>query len=233
MIQKYLRHLKAQGPLIGRDPLIASIRSQGLTYLDYKAMLDLKQLVLECDQDGIQGDIIEAGCALGGSAILMAKTKTQARNLAIYDVFGMIPPPGEKDDQDVHERYETITKGESKGIEGGAYYGYENELFEKVSTSFTSNGVPAEEHNVKLVKGLFEDTLNPTAPVALAHLDCDWYDSVMVCLDRIAPHMVSGGRFVIDDYDAWSGARHAADDFLKNHSDFRLERRARVHLVKL
>lgn len=212
--------------------MIASIRAQGLTYLDYAAMKDLRQLVLDLKANGIQGDIMEAGCALGGSAILMAKTKEPERKLAIYDVFGMIPPPGEKDDSDVHERYETIAKGESKGIAGEAYYGYENELFEKVNQSFTQNGVPTSENNVAMCKGLFEDTLHPTAPVALAHLDCDWYDSVMVCLERIAPLMVAGGRFVIDDYDAWSGARKATTDFLNQNSDFRLERRTRVHLVK-
>ena len=71
---------------------------------------------------------------MGGSAVLMAKT--EPHGLQVYGVFGMIPPPGENDDQDVHDRYQTIVDGESKGIAGDTYYGYEKDLYTKVSDAF-------------------------------------------------------------------------------------------------
>ena len=48
--------------------------------------------------------------------------------MKVYDVFGMIPPPGEKDGADVHQRYATIAGGASKGIGGETYYGYRDDL---------------------------------------------------------------------------------------------------------
>ena len=59
------------------------------------------------------GLIIEAARA-GGSAIVMAAAKSGARPMKVYDVFGMIPPPGERDGEDVHERYEKIAGGDAR-----------------------------------------------------------------------------------------------------------------------
>ena len=88
------------------------------------------------------------------------------------------------------------------------------------------------EHNVELVKGLFEDTIDIEQPVALAHLDGDWYDSTMVCLERIAPRLSPGGRLVVDDYYSWSGCQRAVDDYFKGRSEFCLLERAKLHVVR-
>ena len=218
--------------MFGKDKDIAAIRREKLTYLDYPAMADIRAAVERVESEGIVGSIVEAGCALGGSAVLMAKAKSASRVLQVYDVFGMIPPPGDKDKQDVHDRYQTILAGDSKGIAGGTYYGYEKDLYSKVNQAFKRHNVPTEKHNIQLIKGLFEDTLHLSGPVALAHIDCDWYASVMVCLERIAPFMPAGGRFIMDDVGFWSGADNAVDDFLKGRADFKREQHARLHLVK-
>ncbi|MFN9838368.1 MAG: hypothetical protein ACK56L_20095 [Pseudanabaena sp.] len=41
------------------------------------------------------------------------------------------------------------------------------------------------DNNISLVKGFFEDHLIIDKPVVLAHIDCDWYDSVSTSLERI------------------------------------------------
>ena len=92
--------------------------------------------------------------------------------------------------------------------------------------------MPADERNVELVKGLFEDTIDLDAPVALAHLDGDWYESTMTCLERIAPLLVPGGRIVFDDYYYWSGCRRAVDEYFADRDGFTLEHRARLHVVR-
>ena len=50
----------------------------------------------------------------------------------VYDVFGMIPPPTDNDGEDVQQRYNEIVGGNSKGIKGKSYYGYEDDLYGKV-----------------------------------------------------------------------------------------------------
>ncbi len=134
---------------------------------------------------------------------------------------------------DVHERYATIVSGGSKGIGGETYYGYRQDLLAEVTESFSRHGLPVAESNVELIQGRFEDTLALDEPVALAHLDGDWYASTMTCLTRIAPLLAVGGRFVIDDYDAWSGCRAAVDEYFAGRPGFRFERRGRLHIVRV
>jgi hypothetical protein len=68
--------------------------------------------------------------------------------------------------------------------------------------------------------------------VALAHIDGDWYESVMTCLERQVPHLIPGGTLVIDDYDAWSGGRTAVDEYFGGKDGFDMEHRSRLHVVR-
>jgi predicted O-methyltransferase YrrM len=214
------------------EETIARARAEHLTYLRPTHLRELAASVQELESDGLPGLVIEAGTARGGSAIVMAAAKEPARPMKVYDVFGMIPPPGEADGADVHERYRRIAAGSAKGVGGETYYGYRDDLYGEVTESFTRLGVPAAENGVELVRGLFEDTIRLDEPVALAHLDGDWYESTMTCLERIAPLLVPGGRIVLDDYDKWSGCRAAVDEYFAGRDGFRFERRARLHVVR-
>jgi hypothetical protein len=163
---------------------------------------------------------------------VLAAVKARERPMKVYDVFGMIPAPGEHDGADVHERYAKIAAGGARGVGGDTYYGYRDDLYEEVTESFSRLGVPVEEHNVELVPGLFEDTIRLDEPVAFAHLDGDWYESTMTCLERIAPLLVPGGRIVLDDYYKWSGCRAAVDEYFADRDGFRLEHRAKLHAIR-
>ena len=147
----------------------------------------------------------------------------------------MIPEPGERDDADVRKRYDVIKDGKARGIRGDTYYGYREHLLEEVKNSFCELlGIrDVEEKGIRLIKGLFEDTLIVDGPVSLAHIDCDWYDSVMVCLERIVPRLVPGGVLVIDDYDHWSGCRKAVDDYFRDKTDgYVFEKKSRMHITR-
>lgn len=212
--------------------LIDRVTREKLTFLSPRALLDLRQLVREMDELSVPGSVIEAGCALGGSAIVIAASKSNDRPMTVHDVFGMIPKPGEHDGADVHERYEKIVAGAAEGFDGDTYYGYEKNLKDKVADSFARLDVDLITSNVSLVEGLFEDTIWPDGPVALAHVDGDWYKSVKVCLERIWPHLSRGGVIVIDDYDDWSGCRTAVDEFIRDTPEVLMQRKSRVHLRK-
>jgi O-methyltransferase len=210
------------------EETIARVRREHLTYLKEENLRELAAMVV----DAVPGLVIEAGTALGGSAIVMAAAKAPERPMKVYDVFGTIPPPGDHDGPDVHRRFATIAAGQAKGVGGETYYGYRADLYEEVTDSFARLGVPASEHNVELIRGLFEDTIEGDEPVAIAHLDGDWYESTMTCLTRIAPRLVSGGRIVLDDYYAWSGCRTAVDEYFKDRDGFRLQHGSRLHVVR-
>lgn len=213
--------------------VMAAVREEKLTYLTDLYLRSLVTCVLETEQAGRKGLLIEAGTAMGGSAIAMAAAKDPSRPMRVYDVFGMIPPPSERDGEDVIERYASIAEGKSRGLDGEVYYGYREDLLGEVTASFAKHGVPVESNNVTLVKGLFQDTLEVDEPVALAHVDGDWYESTMTCLERIAPQLVEGGRIVIDDYFMWSGCREAVDEYFADRPGYLVEHRAKVHIVRL
>ena len=215
------------------ESVIKRVRGERLTFLTIAALRDLALAAQDVEANHLPGLIIEAGTALGGSAIVLAAAKGTERPMKVYDVFGMIPEPGERDGEDVHERYRTIAAGEAKGFAGDTYYGYHDNLYDEVVWSFTQLGMEPAAHHVELVKGRFEDTIDLDEPVALAHLDGDWYASTMTCLERIAPLLVSGGRIVVDDYAQWSGCRQAVDDYFRDrHMDFRFEQHNRLHVVR-
>lgn len=214
-------------------PVIKKVRKENLTFLGEYPLYDIYSSIKHLERKKISGVFIEAGVALGGSAIVIASAKKISRPLFLYDVFAMIPPPSPKDGEDVIKRYNLIKAGLAKGIAGDRYYGYEVNLLNKVQNSFMKMGIDPETHHVTMVKGLFNETLHIQTPVAFAHLDGDWYESTYVCLERIWEHVSVGGRIIVDDYYHWSGCKLAVDDFFSNRKDFKFLKRSRLHIVKI
>jgi asparagine synthase (glutamine-hydrolysing) len=214
-------------------PIVRAVRADRLSYLEHSALSDLFETVRTIERNRGGGILIEAGCALGGSAIVIASAKSTSRPLYVFDVFGMIPPPSEHDGTDVHDRYRVIKSGRSEGIQGSTYYGYVQDLLPRVTESFRRHGLPLQSNNVHLVQGLFQETLCINEPVALAHLDGDWYESVRTCLERIEPWLTSGGVLIVDDYDTWSGCRKAVDRYFSDKKDnYKFIRKSRLHIVR-
>lgn len=201
------------------DQLISNIRSSKLTYCGPPKLENLVEACRTIQKDNVRGDFIEAGVALGGSAILLAKLKPSTSTLFLYDVYGLIPPPGEKDGQDSHKRFAEIASGKSPGIGGDVYYGYQEDLYEVVSENLRKYGLVPNSRDLFLIKGIFQDTLHVENPIALAHIDCDWYESVKTCIDRISPRLVAGGIVVFDDYSSYEGCKRAVDEWLGANSD--------------
>ena len=228
-----LGKLREQWYALGSSQLVRQVRQRRLTYLGYDALSDLEGAVRRLEAEDVPGIILEAGCALGGSTVVLGRTKHPERPLRAYDVFGMIPPPSDADGADIHARYETIVRGECEGIGGDPYYGYADNLRDRMADTLRSFGLDLEAHRIELVQGLFQDTLRVDRPVALAHIDADWYESVRTCLERIEPHLSYGGVLVIDDYDQWSGCRKAVDEYFADKRErYSFIRRSRLHIVR-
>jgi O-methyltransferase len=195
--------------------LIHAVRQKNLTFLSDKKLARLARLCEIAKLANSKDLFIEAGCALGGSAILLARHKPVNSDLRVYDIFAMIPAPSERDGADVHQRFEKIARGEATGLGGEPYYGYQENLYQRVCSTFSEFGIEANSNGVYLIKGLVEDTLHVDGPVFLAHIDVDWYDPVSVCLERIVPRLSTDGFLVLDDYNDWSGCRRAVDDYFR------------------
>lgn len=199
--------------------IIKKIRREKLTYLSSQKLASLATTCHAIEKANLPGIFIEAGCALGGSSILIASLKRAERPFFIYDVFGMIPAPTAEDPQDVHNRYKVISGGESQGIGGDKYYGYQENLYETVRFNLRRFRINCEAQAVSLVKGLVQETMEINQPVAFAHVDVDWHDPVMTCLEQITPNLIVGGAIILDDYHDWGGCRKATDEYFRKTGD--------------
>lgn len=222
-LRRKLRHWSDVARL---SPDSRRIRRERLTYLPARKLLRIESALSRIVRANVPGDIVEFGVALGGSAILLAKRAGEERRFFGLDVFAMIPPPtSERDDARSKERYRTIASGGATGLGDDLYYGYREDLYEHVASQLARFGKPVEGDRINLVKGLFQDTL-PTlniSRIALAHIDCDWYDPVCYCLNQTAARLSPGGLIVIDDYHDYEGCRAAVDEFLAERPDFLME----------
>jgi len=156
-------------------------------------------------QRGIPGDFVECGCALGGSAALIALTLRELgaeRDLWLFDTFEGLPAPTEDDpDLEIARMFTGTCLGTLQEV---------RELFWQLKIG----------ERARFAKGMFQDTL-PAAPVseiAFLHIDGDWYESVKTCLENLYDKVVPGGLIQFDDYGCWKGARRAVDEFLKSRN---------------
>ena len=163
----------------------------------------LYQAIHHVTKHRIDGAVVECGTARGGSAALLGLAMREygdRRALWVFDTFEGLPPPTKADpDYEIAARYEGDCRGELDDVKG---------LFERLNILDTA----------RFVKGRFEETVarTETGPIAVLHVDGDWYDSVKVCLDHLYDRVSPGGIVQIDDYGHWEGARKAVDEFLLN-----------------
>jgi O-methyltransferase len=201
--------------------LARRIVEKRLTYFGPGRLSLLMETIEKLNAQGVRGNLAEFGIALGGSAICIASKLRDGQKFYGFDNFDLIPEPEPVDGEVPNTRYEEIKSGRSAGIGGDLYYGYQKDRFAIVSHNFEEFGLPVDDKRIFLIKGLFEETL-PGAlkePVAFAHVDCDWYSPVKLCLEALYPRLSSGGRVFVDDYNHWDGCTKATDEFCAAHAD--------------
>lgn len=212
-----------------------AVQADHLTYLHPFKIKRLEKLAKQA-ASSVDGNFAEFGIALGGSAILLAKQARRCdRSFHGFDVFDMIPPPAsEKDGEDAKSRYSIIAARKSKGLGDQEYYGYRSDLYGDVCRAFERHDIPVNDQTIQLHQGLFEDTLAdfPDTPIAFAHIDCDWYDPVKLCLEQTHHRSVAGTIMLIDDYHDYEGCKTATDEFLAAHPEYELEMGPNVALIK-
>ena len=130
---------------------------------------------------------------------LTCSDTSPSRKLWIFDTFEGLPAPSSNDpDFELAKDREGDCKGNIDEVR--ALLGRLNVNCEPV-----------------LVKGLFQETIpnSSVKQIAFLHLDGDWYDSTIVCLEHLYDKVATGGIIQIDDYGHWAGARKALHEFLE------------------
>jgi O-methyltransferase len=170
---------------------------------------------------GIPGAIVECGVWRGGCSMLMMRGLIDAgdttRDVWLYDTFGGMTPPDERDsflaDGSAAQAMLAASPKLGATLVDWTVWCVADEG--DVIAGISQTGYPQDL--VRLVRGPVEETLLTHVPeqIAIARLDTDWYSStekeLATLYDRISP----GGVLILDDYDDWSGARQAVDDFFK------------------
>lgn len=171
---------------------------------DKHRLLGLQRLADEIARRDLAGDMVECGVYRGGSAVVIGERLLRGpwqREIWLFDVFSGMPPPGPEDPP-------RAWKDVGKFVSSEAI----------VRETFAAAKVPLDR--VHFRTGRYEDSLPGLKPLptVFLHLDCDWYESVKLCLHTFYDSVVSGGAVVFDDYGYWSGCRKAVDEFLAEYS---------------
>jgi O-methyltransferase len=184
------------------------VKREKKTYLSHQHLFSLAQNYFTVRaRCGPSLSLAEFGVGRGGSATILAwLVHRYGGTLTLYDVFGRIPEPSEKDGDRAHARYRIITEQEAD-----TYYGNVPTLLDDIRRDLSN---VCDLTKVRFVQGRYEETLphEHAGPYHMAHIDCDWYESVRAVLAFLEPRLCPGAMLQIDDYSNWQGSRASVDE---------------------
>ena len=127
----------------------------------------------------LEGDFVECGTLFGSGV------KT------VIDFFGK---------ENFSKQFWAYDTFDTNPVEGHAFPGQEEGLFEKVQERF------AGYNQVHLIKGLLPDSLIDNSPerIAYLHIDLNKADFEIAVLDQLFQRVEPGGIVILDDYE-WAG----------------------------
>lgn len=67
--------------------VVKAVTEGRLTTIDKAALCELSQTVMDLELQGLDGDLLEAGCGQGGAAVVIAHSKRRSRNFFVHDPF--------------------------------------------------------------------------------------------------------------------------------------------------
>ena len=159
----------------------------------------------------IPGDVVELGCFEGITSILMQKTLNQfkaQKKLHVFDSFAGLPKKSKEDGEII------FSAGSLKVTK------------ERLINNFKSYSLQLPI----IHEGWFKDTLPHELPnkISFAHLDGDFYSSILESLIYIYPRLATNAVVVIDDYchseihnvhNFLPGVKKACDEFFKDKKE--------------
>lgn len=177
--------------------------STALTMVGRRRLHNLRVLIERAIDEGVRGDILEAGVWRGGASILaravLATRGVTDRRVIAADSFEGLPPPSVRFPADA-----------------GADFHTHPELavsLQDVRANFARFGLLDDQ--VVFLKGWFHDTMPLVDAEALAvlRLDGDMYESTIVPLAHLYDRLSPGGWVIVDDYHLMTACQEAVGDF--------------------
>lgn len=171
----------------------------------------IRPLMVDLEQRGIPGDIVEFGVARGYNIDLLASVCEEigsSRRIFGFDSFEGLPEPAPGRDIPSYRK--------------GQY---------AVPLAAALERVRADERpNIRLIQGWLADTLKEEPAlsipkIAYARIDVDLYQSTLECLDYLAPRLVDHAVLVFDEwtYDLETGETRALFEWSRDHPEFRFK----------
>lgn len=201
----FLRSIPAR-ELVRVRKMKVILTARRYTMLSYARLSALYEIALWLERRSVAGSFVECGVWNGGSAAVLAwvARRNQERHVWLFDSWEGMP------DATAADISFTGRRGRG-GMARGSEHTARDLIFRRLR---------CHEARVHLVRGWFEETIpeatGSLGPIALLHLDCDWYESVRLCLERLYDRVVEGGFIVVDDYGHWQGCRKAIDEFRRS-----------------
>jgi predicted O-methyltransferase YrrM len=183
-----------------------SVRSY--TLLCQRRLSGLYTFVRQVCLADLPGNIVECGTCWGGAAAFMARITKQysrrPRTTFACDTFEGMPRPSEFD------KHQGVPANETPWGEGTIAAPVE------VYLATISKQLQVQDRIVP-IKGLFADTLPrhkaEFGPIAVLHVDADWYESTLQVLHHLYDQVLPGGFIQFDDYEHWEGCKKAIHEF--------------------
>jgi len=177
--------------------------STALTMVGRRRLRNFRELVERAIDEGVPGDILEAGVWRGGASILaravLAAHGVTDRRIIVADSFEGLPPPSDEFPADA----------------GATFHTHADLVvsLDEVRANFGRFGLLDDQ--VVFVKGWFRDTMPQVDANALAvlRLDGDMYESTIVPLVHLYDRLSPGGWVIVDDYRLITPCQEAVKDF--------------------
>lgn len=158
--------------------------------------LNLYHLVSQVLSYNVKGEVVEAGCFRGLTAVFIAEILSHfesGKKLYLYDSFEGLPLPTVEDQQ--------------PKLGKGVFAVNESVVIDNFS------GLPKPI----VCKGWFQDTMPSQLPsqISFAHIDCDFYEPIKLALNSIYSRLAVGGIIAVHDYEHpdFKGVKMAVDEF--------------------
>ena len=181
-------------------------------------------LIATAVEDGVAGNVIEAGVWRGGASFVAAMTlelmgeRAAGRNAYLADSFRGIPK------QSGYVPASTDTGGVSldfNDLNAHRLSILNDNSVKRVQADAKAVGL--DTSRLRFVEGYFNDSLpallrrEPDVQFAVVRLDGDTYFSTYESVALLYPRLSDGGFIIIDDYLDWDSCRKAIHVYRKEH----------------
>lgn len=167
------------------------------------------------DVKDIDGDLVEIGVCRGGSSMCMALSSLRngiIKPIRLYDTFEGMTMPTVEDRRSKANKgpLDTLNKWMKNRKETHNEWCYGSLTEVKINMDRTR--YPKDK--LFYYKGdITKNTEFIPEKISLLRIDVDFYEPTLACLKKFYTSLQHGGILIMDDYNAWDGAKKAWHDY--------------------